>query len=214
MKMNMAIALAALALTAGEFKSETDRFTGATKHVASFNIQIKATGVTSAQGSALTITGVPGGFPVVLFGINVTSDDWRYLRCKSVYVLHDGQPLELSKKPGVGGDVIYGGVFESVTIQLDSGMMDKISRSKKIEIKVCNDVFEVSGNALSDVKKVIAASVGEYGEKKPAEDNKPKVLTLEKALEALTCLAAAKEDKELSAKCGYKFDGRSIIQLE
>lgn len=68
------------------------------------------------------------------------SREWRYLRCHNVDMLIDGEPVDLPE-PEHDGDVMTGGVHESVSVRLDPATLGAILAANEIRVRVCRDAW-------------------------------------------------------------------------
>jgi len=79
-------------------------------------------------------------------------DDWEYLSCHMTYILADDLPVKTSDATHEGS-VQSGSVIEFIMINLiPLKSLDQLCKAKKIEVKICNDVFELDDEEKQDLK--------------------------------------------------------------
>jgi hypothetical protein len=91
----------------------------------------------------------------------LSSSSWVYLRCHSIYCLTDGNPLELppSKHEGKAG---RGYVIEFISILIPFSIIEQLSKSEKVEFKICNTEFTLTKQEMQDLRTFVEA----FSEKK------------------------------------------------
>jgi hypothetical protein len=81
------------------------------------------------------------------------SERWRYLRCHSVDMLVDGQPVALGESDH-DGSVFRGGVSEHVTVDLDPAALRLVTTAHEVRVRVCNDSWTISQEMLSAMQRI------------------------------------------------------------
>ena len=89
----------------------------------------------------------------VEFGFISTSADWQYLTCHNLALLLDGE-TRLAPKTEQMGDVITGGVVETIATRLPVSDFLKIVNAKQVEGKVCNTEFTLTSEQMEALRDV------------------------------------------------------------
>lgn len=143
--------LAALSLacasTAATVNVERDEFTGQTNVMAEalmppFGFTVRL--ITTAEAAHAVGASLSFSRP---------SEHWRYLRCHSVDMLVDGQPLSLGRAEH-DGSVYMGGVGETVSVQLTPDALRRVTTAREVRVRVCNDAWTLSDEMLSALHRV------------------------------------------------------------
>ncbi|MBA7521152.1 hypothetical protein ES705_13255 [subsurface metagenome] len=80
-------------------------------------------------------------------------DGWEYLRCHTTHILADDVPVKIPDATHTGDVQSGGDVIEFICINLISlKSLDQLCKAKKIEVKICNDVFELDDEEKQDLK--------------------------------------------------------------
>lgn len=92
--------------------------------------------------SATLFGAFPGRVPPAeargALSLSMRAEDWVYLKCHDVAMLIDGQPADLGAEH-YDGDVIAGGVIESIMVPLPRPTLERMSQAARVEMKLCND---------------------------------------------------------------------------
>lgn len=90
-------------------------------------------------------------------GVFSHSDDWRYLKCRSLHFLVDGKPLQLPQAK-YDGDVGYAGhVTENFWMHVGMATYRQLAKAGSIEYKVCNDEMAVSEEGMLNLRGFVRA---------------------------------------------------------
>ncbi|GAA0715203.1 hypothetical protein [Dokdonella soli] len=121
----------------------------------------KFEGVTKIIGGAPQKEGSPGlTFLAVVknkklreltMGVDSKSDEWRYLKCRSLAWLINGKRVVVGE-PEYDGDVGYKGVYEHLYVNLSRHLLQQMSVASSIEYKVCNDEIAVTDEGLENIQ--------------------------------------------------------------
>jgi hypothetical protein len=124
----------------------------------------KKTGIGTKLQPALSLVGFYSGqTPSIpnacLLGFVLTNPSWAYLRCHSLYCLADGNPIELPSSKH-RGDVGRGYVIEQVSVWISFSIIEQLSKSEKVEFKLCNTEFTLTKNQMQDLRTFVEAFTG------------------------------------------------------
>jgi hypothetical protein len=89
-------------------------------------------------------------------GFVLTNPSWAYLRCHYLYCLADGNPVELPPSKH-HGDVGRGSVLEQVFVWVSFSIIEQLSKSERVEFKLCNTEFTLTENQMQDLKTFVEA---------------------------------------------------------
>ena len=130
---------------AGAITVEHDEFTGETT--------VKLQRMVLDNDLKLSMFATPGAqaAAILLFS---SSEDWRYLRCRSLYWLADGKRIR-TMQPRHEGDVGSGLVFESLTLAIDQPTLSTFANSSSLKGKICNTTFQFSGSQLVKMREFL-----------------------------------------------------------
>jgi len=111
--------------------------------------------------------------PFVLINFVSESEDWEYLKCNDVNLLADEARVSIldTNHDGHVGD---GYVLEYLTSKVSWDEAKKLSTAKSIEVKICNTVFSLSPNNISDLKEFISLLTPKTPETKTPSAKKTK----------------------------------------
>ena len=132
----------------GEIIEEYDRFTKkttvSTKPEASYFFKDRPFLVLNAE-----FKDKPTYFQMML----VTREDgWEYLNCHMTHILADDEPVKIPDATHTG-DVQSGAVLEFIVLNVISlKSLDQLCNAKKIEVKICNEIFEFDDEEKKDLK--------------------------------------------------------------
>jgi len=91
-----------------------------------------------------------------------TSNTWQYLQCHPVYLLVDGNPFR-SIRTTHNGRVGRGFVLEFIRIDLTYNEIKELSKSTKIEVKLCNTEFTIPERDMQDLRTFVELVEKEIG---------------------------------------------------
>jgi|SRR4030042_827188 hypothetical protein len=99
----------------------------------------------------------PGGGCSI--GFYLESPSWAYLSCHSVDCLADGSPVQLppSKHRGRVG---RGYVLEQISIVVPFSIVEQLSKSGKVEFKLCTTEFTLGKSEMEDLRTFVEAFTG------------------------------------------------------
>jgi hypothetical protein len=84
------------------------------------------------------------------------ASSWEYLRCHSVACLADGKPVELPP-PKHDGHVRRGYVLEFIIMMVPFNTIEQLSKSEKVELKICNTEFTLTKEEMQDLRTFVEA---------------------------------------------------------
>ena len=88
------------------------------------------------------------------------SQTWRYLKCSNVDWLIDGKPIKF-KEIIQDRNVQRGTVTEGFILQSDRSQMASIAKAGLVEIRVCNDEYVLSKEAIQGTGDVVLADLSQ-----------------------------------------------------
>ena len=147
----IAVALAlALSSTPAQFSEAHDRFTGLTK--ADYQETPKALDRFHVSAHMRFDQQENSGHAYMILAM--PRKEWRYLRCHSVAILADGDPIKVSARHE--GTTVAGGagVMDAVLFPISAADMSKIAGAKLAEYRVCNDEFTFTSEQKDGIRKV------------------------------------------------------------
>lgn len=144
--ISASLLLHASAVTAdstGVVESRFDRFKGTTSYIYRGKGERKiASGRTPGlefQAQAYVKAPELGAPPEASMFISHFGRGWRYLRCRNLYWLVDGAPIQLSEPKAIN-DVLSGGRVAEIIIQSVSiEQLEQLGSARSVEFKLCND---------------------------------------------------------------------------
>lgn len=92
--------------------------------------------------------------------ISLRSPEWRWLRCHSIELLVDGEPIPLAESMHEGDVERSGGVSELVSVALPDGFVNRLDQVQNLRARVCRDVFILSPASLADLRRVPSLVAG------------------------------------------------------
>lgn len=151
---------------------ETDRFTG--------RVTIKAIQPPRLDTFNVNFMGTieEGRRVVTIFLVGAWQGGWRYLNCHNTHWLADNERVTIGETTHHGS--ARGRTVVEQVIHIDANLegVRRLAAATKVEFRVCNDEFELSGNSHDDLRELLrqldALSTGEAPAAKPA----PKGLAL------------------------------------
>ena len=120
----------------------------------------KKTGGTNLQPALVLMGNYPGKIPsipkVCELAFALKGSNWAYLHCHSLSCLADGSPVELppSKHDGRVG---RGYVMEYISLMIPFSIIEQLSKSEKVEFKLCNTEITLTKNDMRDLKTFVEA---------------------------------------------------------
>jgi hypothetical protein len=138
-----------------EIQIKYDKF----KDVTVVRTDPKRTGIGTKLQPALSLVGFYSGQTPSIpnaceLGFVLTNPSWAYLRCHSLYCLADGKPIELPPSKH-RGDVVRSSVLEQVFVLVSFSIIEQLSKSEKVEFKLCNTEFTLKKNEMQDLKTFV-----------------------------------------------------------
>ena len=87
-------------------------------------------------------------------GFYLESPSWAYLHCHSVDCLADGSPVQLPPSEH-RGTVGRGFVLESISIMVPFSIVEQLSKSEKVEFKLCTTEFTLGKSEMEDLRTFV-----------------------------------------------------------
>jgi len=84
------------------------------------------------------------------------SPSWAYLHCHSVDCLADGSPVQLPPSEH-RGTVGKGYVIEHISIMVPFSIVERLSKSEKVEFKLCATEFTLGKSEMEDLRTFVEA---------------------------------------------------------
>lgn len=79
---------------------------------------------------------------VVTLAFFRSGKEWEYLRCHTVAMLADGQPVAVSEAKHTGN--VRNGVTEFITFEIATRAFLEAVNSAKVEVRLCNSEFTLT----------------------------------------------------------------------
>lgn len=122
-------------------------FSTSSSRTANFALISTYTGQAASRGGEVA--------PGALLTMFISSDEWRYLKCRGLSALIDGKPLELPPLDH-DGKVGRGYVTENLKAMISLETVATIANAKKsLEFKLCNDEFTLPLSVAADARRFL-----------------------------------------------------------
>jgi hypothetical protein len=140
-----------------EIKIQYDKF----KDMTVVSTDPKRTKIGTKLHPTLTLLGtypsqIPSTPKICELGFILTNPSWAYLDCHHLDCLVDGSPVKLppSKHHGTVGK---GSVLEQVSVWVPFSITEQLSKSQKVEFKLCNTEFTLTKEEMQDLRTFVEA---------------------------------------------------------
>lgn len=100
---------------------------------------------------SLVVGGIQGDTSVIGLLLTTESKDWRYLKCHSLDLLVDGNPVQLETKHD--GDINKGFVTEKISSLIKPELVKQVAAASEVKGRLCQTVFKINTAKWIDLAK-------------------------------------------------------------
>lgn len=148
----MFLATSAIAQS-GDVSVKADKFTGKTTVALKKSITLTETGFTNLYLGLSSDD--PSGAVVYIYS---WSNGWRFLQGADVYVLADGERIDLGHFKSIRADVRYGStVDETIAGVVDRDVIRRIAQAKDLEMKIGPTAVKLKDKKIEHIRAFAAA---------------------------------------------------------